>query len=99
MKYKTRITSRGNKYVGELLEEGQVIYTTNELDDPVIVSRALAQYISQLTSQTPSLPQAVSPTPNFKQIPVANSTTKNFLSPTRTPIRHTPPPARRCCGR
>jgi hypothetical protein len=99
MKYKTRITSRGTKYIGELLENGHVIYTTNELNDPVIVSRALAQHISQLTSQPTSLPQVGATTPELKQTPVANSVTRNFLNAERAPMRHSQPPVRKCCGR
>lgn len=99
MKYKTKIVSRGNKYVGELLENGHVIYTTEELSDPVIVSRAIAAYISQTTPPPVSLP-STSETRALNQAPIANSSTRSFLSAERAPARRAyPPTARKCCGR
>lgn len=98
MKHKTRIVSRGSKYIGELLQDGQVIYTTEELSDPIIVSRALASYISQITPSPISDPVIASQAPN--SVPVATGVTRNFLASERTPARHAyPPTTRKCCGR
>lgn len=98
MKYKTKIISRGSKYIGELLENGQVVYTTEELNDPVIVSRALASYIARITPRPVALP--VPPSSVATQVPVANTVTRNFLAAERTPFRkNAPAPTGKCCGR
>ncbi len=97
MNYKTKIVSQGNKYVGQLLQNGQVIYTTDELNDPVIVSRALASYISQLTP-TPGPAPLVPATEN--KPPVSNFVTRSAIAAERTPIRQNyPPNPKKCCGR
>ena len=99
MNYKTRIVSRGSKYIGELLQDGEVVHTTTELNDPVIVSRALASYISQISPSPGPLPSISGPA--AKQTPIANSVTRNVLAAERSPARHSYPPSntRKCCGR
>lgn len=100
MKYKTRITPQGNnKYTGQLLEQGQVIYTTNELSDPILVSRELAQQVSRLTSPTaiapriPPSPIPASPPPTYVESNVPQR------APMNTPSYRQNAPTKRCCGR
>lgn len=98
MNYKTKITPQGNgKYIGQLLEHGQVIYSTNELTDPILVSRELAQYIATLKE-----PVAIAPKINSLPTPGSYSPPAQNVSPQTTvgvgSYRKTPP-ARKCCGR
>jgi|LauGreDrversion4_2_1035121.scaffolds.fasta_scaffold1301536_2 hypothetical protein len=97
MNYKTKIVSQGNKYIGQLLENGQVIYTTEELTDPIIVSRVLATYISQITPvprSAPFIPSIESKPPDKTFV------TRNAIAAERTPVRQNyPPNPKKCCGR
>lgn len=98
MKYKTQIVSQGAKYIGHLLQDGVVIFTTPSLDDPIIVSRALATHISNITP--PPIPVPFSQQqPDFKRTPIANTISNNYLPAERAPARRSYPPPRKCCGR
>ena len=97
MNYKTKILSQGNKYIGQLLQNGQVIYTTEELIDPIIVSRALSVYISQITPAAGSVPLIP---PSETKTPISNLVTKTAIAAERTPVRQQyPSNPKKCCGR
>lgn len=99
MKYKTRITPQGNnKYTGQLLEQGQVIYTTSELSDPILVSRELAQQISRLSEPTaiaPRIPPSPIPAPPLSYV----ESNVPRRAPTNVPSYRQNAPIKRCCGR
>jgi hypothetical protein len=101
MKYKTRITPQGNnKYTGQLLEQGQVIYTTNELSDPILVSRELAQQVSRLTEPVAIAPKIIS-SPVSAPIPPPTYVESNVpqRAPMNVPSYRQNAPTKRCCGR
>jgi hypothetical protein len=99
MKYKTRITPQGNnKYTGQLLEQGQVIYTTAELGDPILVSRELAHQISRLTAPTAIAPKIPSPPVSAPPPTYAESNVPQ-RAPMNVPSYRQNAPTKRCCGR
>lgn len=98
MKYKTKIAPQGNnKYIGHLLEEGQVIYTTNELPDPILVSRELAQQISRLTAPVAIAPRIAPPVGPQHTGPIETSMPQRASR--SVPSYRETPPTKRCCGR
>ena len=98
MKYKTKITPQGNnKYVGQLLEEGRGIYTTNELPDPILVSRELAQEIARLSAPVAIAPKIAPPVVPRHTAPVETSISQR-ASGNVSRYRQAPS-AKKCCGR
>ena len=98
MRYKTKIAQQGNKYVGYLLQDGQPIYTTNELSDPVLVSRELATQAAHLMTPsaiTPKIALSHIPPESEKQ-PIREVRQQSF-SGGNIPSRQ--PSSRKCCGR
>lgn len=95
MRYKTNIIQRGNKYVGQLLLDGQSIYTTPELNDPVLVSRDLASQAAALISPAVGIPNTIPPPPSstYKDPSVQENHLHRY-----TPNRQNSSP-RKCCGR
>lgn len=99
MKYNTKIIPEGNgQYTGQLLKEGQVIYTTSLLSDPVIVSRELASQIARLSEPIAIAPKiapspVIAPSVPYTQRSPSSPSSGNILRYRQTP------PARKCCGR
>lgn len=107
MRYKTKITPEGTGYVGRILANEEVIYTSSVLNDPILVTRELSEYIA---SQAQSSPQKPTPKPPVTQspkntqypiIPGNNLSNVSFkqLEMVAPPIPQYSPPVRRCCGR
>lgn len=107
MKYKTKIIPQADKYIGQLLSEEGVVYTTSVHNDPVMVSRELANVVAKLTpSPIPSPIPTPTQSPNLVSFP--NNHGPGPVDPsTFVPVQPNPPqyqyappsPTRKCCGR
>lgn len=47
MKYKTKIISQGNGYIGHAILEEEIVYTSNLHKDTIMVVRELSKYIAE----------------------------------------------------
>ena len=110
MKYKTQIVQENNSYVGYVMTNNEVVYTTNLHPDPIIVTREITRFISSNSPNTPDIP----PKPVMRSTAQVNLAAKAFpvkyqaadkpvlppqetsSVPTSTPIAL---PQRKCCGR
>ena len=108
MKYKTKIEPEGAGFIGYVILNGQTIYTSNILRDPVAVSREISSFINK--QPAPLIQQRPIPQKNESSVVVPR--TDNNLVPskvlrksaeaeetTTNNFQPMPPPPRRCCGR
>lgn len=108
MKYKTKILPSGNKYVGQVLLEDEVIYTTNPHRDTVMVAREMSNYIAESqpkpkTATNSPIPQKAysQPTVPRNLVPVRRNTTNpvsTSADASSSPVE-IPVVTRKCCGR
>jgi hypothetical protein len=112
MKYKTRITQEGGKFVGHAIQNEEIVYTTNLHPDPIMVTRELSRYIAE-TSKSSVAPFTAPKTlsgavkqpliPN-NALPVKNRMMESTPAAAEVPETSnytavTTPAPRRCCGR
>lgn len=106
MNYKTKISPEGSGYIGRIYADGNVVYESSILKDPVLVTRELSEFIASIaenTTQTPRQQSYTQPVTNSPIIPgnSLSNATSNPLVPS-TPIispRQYSPVRRGCCGR
>ena len=106
MKYKTRIIPEGNGYVGQIYTNEDIVYVTEVLADPVVVTRQMSNYIYSL-AQDVATPQAAKPFPSTVSVEKAHvvipgqlsNTSNRTLPPAPIPTQPIYAPPRRCCGR
>lgn len=94
MKYKTKIIPENGKYVGYVMLNEEVVYTSNPLGDPIAVSRELTAYMT--TAAKPLATPVVrvtrasnSPNTEHNLVPLIRSNTQ---PPAPTPSITTPEP-------
>lgn len=108
MKYKTKILPSGNKYVGQVILEDEIVYTTNPHRDTVMVAREMSNYIAESQPKLKTVTNSPVPQKAYSQptvprdlVPVRR-TTANQLSPssdTNSSPVEIPVVTRKCCGR
>lgn len=101
MAYKSKIVAEGRGYVGHLFSGDQVVYTTNNHKDPIMVSRELGAYVGRITAP-PAIPNNPQPT-SIANESVNPAVLRNIANiQPAAPSTGTPTavePTRRCCGR
>jgi hypothetical protein len=93
MKYKTKIISQGKECIGYVLQNDEVIFTSNLCKDTITAERAITSFINQqikanVINQTLAVkPASQSSTTAFSNSPIPVHRISNSAAPSR------------CCGR
>jgi hypothetical protein len=101
MSYKTKIVAEGSGYIGHLFSGDQIVFTTNNHKDPVMVSRELGAHVGRITAP-PVIPNNLTPNniaeESVNPVVMRNISSVQPVNPsTGTPTSSEP--VRRCCGR
>jgi hypothetical protein len=115
MSYNTAIRQQDVGFIGEIIKDNVVIYTSPNFSDPVAVSRNLSEHFKTLAEAEQPIKHVVNRIPNLSvsetvpappsQEPIIPSTRPVYGAavPQVFATSSTPvvnnPPVRRCCGR
>lgn len=110
MKYKTKIIPENDGYVGYVILNEETVYTSNNLRDPVAVTRELASFITSAARSASKLSRPIqranytstSSTLDNNVIPIKRPDIENIREAIKEQSLTTPPsppPPKRCCGR
>jgi len=111
-KYKQKIVQQDGGYVGYVLLNDEVIFTTDRCRDTNIASREISKFLNKQekaprpTSSAPvrqAAPEQPSPAPIFQtaaaSVPVPSQRPNSVIQTPQATIRNQSAPVRRCCGR
>lgn len=111
-KYKQKIVQQDGGYVGYVLQNDEVIFTTDRCRDTNMASREISKFLMkqektprQVTSSAPiqkAAPEQPSSQSNFQTaapVPVPSRRTNSVIQVPQTTVQNQSAPVRRCCGR
>lgn len=98
-KYKQKIVQQDGGYVGYVLLNDEVIFTTDQCRDTVAASRQLAVFLSKQNASQKNNPSSASTPRPDPTVPVPPQRANSAIQFPPVTIRNQSSAPRRCCGR
>lgn len=92
MKYKTKIVPRDGKYIGYVMFDNNVVFSSNAHKDTVMVAREISSYIAEATQNIPApapvqKQTVLNPVPSSNMVPVIRAGANSVqLPPASNPV-------------